>query len=152
MSGCRLRVHRTRDAGETWEELGAGLPDGCWSVVLRDAFIADDADSTGLYLGTRDGSVWASPDEGESPTTVAPSAGGARRVDVDVPGGTVEGLPDALAAVHPLLGRRLRDETGALLRFVNVYVDGEDVRWDGGLAAAVPDGAVVQVLPSVAGG
>ena len=41
---------------------------------------------------------------------------------------------------------------GALRRFVNVYVDGEDVRWDGGLAAAVPDGAVVQVLPSVAGG
>jgi hypothetical protein len=67
----RLRVHRTRDAGETWEELGAGLPDGCWSVVLRDAFCADDADPTGLYLGTRDGSVWASADEGESWTTVA---------------------------------------------------------------------------------
>ena len=37
-------------------------------------------------------------------------------------------------------------------RFVNVYVDGEDVRWQGGLATAVRDGAVVQVLPSVAGG
>jgi molybdopterin converting factor small subunit len=86
------------------------------------------------------------------PGALAPSAGGARRVDLDVPTGTVEGLLDALAAVHPLLGRRLRDETGALRRFVNVYVDGEDVRWDGGLAAAVPDGAVVQVLPSVAGG
>ena len=35
---------------------------------------------------------------------------------------------------------------------VNVYVDGEDVRWQGGLATAVRDGAVVQVLPSVAGG
>lgn len=86
------------------------------------------------------------------PGALAGSAGGARRVDLDVPGGTVEGLLDALAAAHPLLGRRLRDETGALRRFVNVYVDGEDVRWDGGLAAAVPDGAVVQVLPSVAGG
>jgi hypothetical protein len=69
--GGRLRVHRTRDAGESWEELGVGLPDGCWSVVLRDAFCADDADPTGLYLGTRDGSVWASPDEGDSWTTVA---------------------------------------------------------------------------------
>jgi molybdopterin converting factor small subunit len=86
------------------------------------------------------------------PGALASAAGGARRVDLDVPGGTVAGLLDALAAAHPLLGRRLRDETGALRRFVNVYVDGEDVRWDGGLAAAVPDGAVVQVLPSVAGG
>jgi molybdopterin synthase sulfur carrier subunit len=86
------------------------------------------------------------------PGALAPSAGGARRLDVDVPAGTVGALLDALAAVHPLLGRRLRDETGALRRFVNLYVDGEDVRWDGGLAAAVPDGAVVQVLPSVAGG
>jgi molybdopterin synthase sulfur carrier subunit len=86
------------------------------------------------------------------PGALAPSAGGARRLDVDVPAGTVGALLDALAAEHPLLGRRLRDETGALRRFVNVYVDGEDVRWDGGLTAAVPDGSVVQVLPSVAGG
>jgi len=86
------------------------------------------------------------------PGALASAAGGARRLEVDLAAGTVAELLDALAATHPLLGRRLRDETGALRRFVNVYVDGEDVRWDGGLAAAVPDGAVVQVLPSVAGG
>jgi sulfur-carrier protein len=86
------------------------------------------------------------------PGALASAADGVRRVDVELPVGTVAALIDALAAAHPLLGRRLRDETGALRRFVNVYVDGEDVRWDGGLAAAVPDGAVVQVLPSVAGG
>ena len=86
------------------------------------------------------------------PGALASAAGGARRLEVDLPAATVGGLLDVLAAAHPLLGRRLRDETGALRRFVNVYVDGEDVRWDGGLAAAVPDGAVVQVLPSVAGG
>jgi molybdopterin converting factor small subunit len=86
------------------------------------------------------------------PGALASAADGARRLDVEVPGATVAALLDALAAAHPLLGRRLRDETGALRRFVNVYVDGEDVRWDGGLAADVPDGAVVQVLPSVAGG
>ena len=40
-------------------------------MVLRDAFCADDADPTGLYLGTRDGSVWASADEGDTWTTVA---------------------------------------------------------------------------------
>jgi len=61
-------------------------------------------------------------------------------------------LLDTLAAVHPALARRIRDESGALRRFVNVYVDGDDVRFAGGLGTPVPDGAVVQVLPSVAGG
>jgi photosystem II stability/assembly factor-like uncharacterized protein len=67
----RLRVHRTRDAGETWTELGAGLPDGYWSVVLRDAVCSDSGDPTGLYVGTRDGCVYASADEGDSFTLVA---------------------------------------------------------------------------------
>ena len=67
----RLRVHRTRDAGETWTASAAGLPDGSWTSVLRDAFCADEADPTGIYLGTRDGCVYASADEGETFTTVA---------------------------------------------------------------------------------
>ena len=60
---------------------------------------------------------------------------------------TEPSLAFALTAQHPTLGRRIRDETGRVRRFVNVYVDGEDVRWQDGLATAVPDGAVVQVLP-----
>lgn len=59
---------------------------------------------------------------------------------------------DALAADHPALVRRLRDETGALRRHVNVFVGEEDVRWAGGAAAPVRPGDVVLVLPSVAGG
>ena len=86
------------------------------------------------------------------PGALADLTGGARRLTVAPGEGTLAGLLDALAAEHPRLERRIRDETGALRRFVNVYVDGEDVRYDGLLAAAVPDGAVVQVLPSVAGG
>jgi photosystem II stability/assembly factor-like uncharacterized protein len=66
----KLRVHRTRDAGETWTELGAGLPDGNWSAVMRDAFCADEHDPTGLYFGTRDGCVYASADEGETFTLI----------------------------------------------------------------------------------
>jgi photosystem II stability/assembly factor-like uncharacterized protein len=58
-------VHRTRDGGSTWSELGDGLPDPAWTVVLRDAACVDDADPTGVYLGTRDGCVYASADEGE---------------------------------------------------------------------------------------
>ena len=86
------------------------------------------------------------------PGVLAPLAGGAKHVDVEPRGATLADLLDALAAEHPMLVRRIRDETGQVRRFVNVYVDGDDVRFTGGLGAAVPDGAVVQVLPSVAGG
>jgi hypothetical protein len=64
--GARLRVQRTRDGGETWTESAAGLPDGAWTAVLRDALCVDQAERTGVYLGTRDGSVYASADEGET--------------------------------------------------------------------------------------
>jgi photosystem II stability/assembly factor-like uncharacterized protein len=69
--GGRLRVHRTRDAGETWTEHGTGLPDAAWTAVMRDAFCVDDHDTTGVYVGTRDGCVYASADEGETFTLVA---------------------------------------------------------------------------------
>lgn len=67
----QLRVHRTRDAGATWTQSQAGLPDDCYTVVLRDAACADTATPTGVYVGTRDGSVYASADEGETFATVA---------------------------------------------------------------------------------
>lgn len=86
------------------------------------------------------------------PGVLADLAGGARHLDVETGGGTVSDLLDALAVEHPRLARRIRDETGALRRFVNVYVDGEDVRFEQGVGTAVRDGTVVQVLPSVAGG
>ena len=86
------------------------------------------------------------------PGALANLVDGARHVDVDVGEGTVGDVLDRLTEGHPLLARRLRDETGAIRRFVNVYVDGDDVRFEGGLATEVRDGAEVQVLPSVAGG
>ncbi len=86
------------------------------------------------------------------PGVLADLAGGRRRLEVHPAEATLAGLLDALAADHPVLERRIRDEAGALRRFVNVYVDGDDVRFTAGLATAVPGGAVVQVLPSVAGG
>jgi photosystem II stability/assembly factor-like uncharacterized protein len=67
----RLRVHRTKDAGKSWTEVGAGLPDNAWTAVMRDAMCADDRDPTGVYVGTRDGCVYASADEGETFTLVA---------------------------------------------------------------------------------
>lgn len=59
---------------------------------------------------------------------------------------------DAALLDRPRLAARIRDETGALRRHVNVFVDGQDVRRLGGLDAAVDVHAVVHILPSVAGG
>jgi sulfur-carrier protein len=86
------------------------------------------------------------------PGALASLAGGAKHLDVEPAGGTLADVLDALAAQHPLLARRIRDETGQVRRFVNVYVDGDDIRFEGGLDTTVRDGAEVQVLPSVAGG
>ena len=87
------------------------------------------------------------------PGVLADLAGGSKHVEIDVgEAGTLTTVLDRLAEGRPLLDRRIRDETGRLRRFVNVYVDGDDVRFDQGVATPVKDGAVVQVLPSVAGG
>ena len=67
----RLRVYRTTDAGQTWTESGRGLPDNAWTAVVRDAFCADTSDPTGIYLGTRDGCLYASADEGDTFDLVA---------------------------------------------------------------------------------
>jgi hypothetical protein len=62
-----VQVWRTSDAGESWHRSAAGLPDGFYAGVMRDAFASDDdVDSPGLYLGARDGSVFASADAGET--------------------------------------------------------------------------------------
>jgi len=86
------------------------------------------------------------------PGVLADLAGGHRKLEVPLGGGTLADLLDALAADHPMLARRIRDETGQLRRFVNVYVDGDDVRFERGLDTTLRDGTQVQVLPSIAGG
>ncbi|MBQ1080084.1 MULTISPECIES: MoaD/ThiS family protein [Nocardiopsis] len=80
-------------------------------------------------------------------------AEGATHVPLEVEDGTeLRGVLDALAARHPGLDRRIRDEQGALRRYVNVFVDQDECRSVGGLEAPVHDGSDVRLLPSVAGG
>ncbi|MDQ1438676.1 MAG: hypothetical protein QOK43_2305 [Acidimicrobiaceae bacterium] len=68
----RLRVYRTTDGGDTWDALGQGLPqENAYVTVLRDGFTADRLDPAGLYVGTRTGDVYGSPDAGESWTELA---------------------------------------------------------------------------------
>jgi sulfur-carrier protein len=66
-------------------------------------------------------------------------------------GGTLSEVIENLEADHPGIRERLIDG-GDLRRFVNVYVNDEDVRFTGGLETAVSDGDQVVVLPAVAGG
>lgn len=60
------RVWRSQDGGATWEGQGRGLPSPFFAGVMRDAMCVDQADPAGVYFGSRDGSVYASADEGES--------------------------------------------------------------------------------------
>lgn len=62
----RARVWRSRDAGDSWEELGRGLPDGFYSAVMRDAMCVDSGSPAGVYFGSRDGSVYMSNDDGDT--------------------------------------------------------------------------------------
>jgi molybdopterin converting factor small subunit len=59
---------------------------------------------------------------------------------------------DAVVLTRPQLDVRIRNETGALRRHVNVFVDGQDVRSLGGLDVLVGPDTVVHILPSIAGG
>jgi molybdopterin synthase sulfur carrier subunit len=67
-------------------------------------------------------------------------------------GGTLAQLIDKLEGMHPGLKERICDETGELRRFVNIYVNGEDVRFMSGLATELAEGAEVSIVPAVAGG
>lgn len=58
---------RSRDGGDTWQDLRTVLPlDNCFFTVLRQAMAGDSHDQPGLYFGTNTGSVFASLDEGDS--------------------------------------------------------------------------------------
>ncbi len=84
------------------------------------------------------------------PTILRPHTGGDKIVEGA--GGSLGSLLVDLDTRHSGLRGRLVGEDGALHRFVNVYVDDEDVRFTGGLDTPVPDGATVTILPAVAGG
>lgn len=88
------------------------------------------------------------------PAVLADLAGGRREIAVAIDGEqtTVGQLFDVVGGVHPVLMRRILDEQGVLRRYVNVYADGVDIRSLDTEGTTLRDGAVVLVLPSVAGG
>ncbi|MGZ4482525.1 MAG: MoaD/ThiS family protein [Gaiellales bacterium] len=84
------------------------------------------------------------------PPILRQSVGGAREVDAS--GATVRELLADLTSRYPAIKGHLLDESGDLNRFVNVYVNNEDVRLGDGLDTSVAADATVIVLPAMAGG
>jgi len=84
------------------------------------------------------------------PTPLRKLTGGADEVAIE--GANVGEVIENLEAAHPGLKERLCDEGGEIRRFVNVYVNDEDVRFLEGRATALKDGDEVSIVPAIAGG
>ena len=84
------------------------------------------------------------------PTVLRPHAGGQSTVSVE--GGTIAEVLAALVAAFPGMEGQVLTDDGALHRFVNVYVNDDDVRYLDQLETKVADGDTVSILPAVAGG
>ena len=84
------------------------------------------------------------------PTPLRRLTGDADTVEVEA--GTVQEIIDRLEGRYAGIRARLCDDGGQLRRFINIYVNGEDVRFLDNLATRVPDGAEVSIVPAIAGG
>lgn len=84
------------------------------------------------------------------PTIMRKHVGGNASVDAD--GASLSALLDDLEAKYPGITKNIRSEDGGLHRFINIYVNDEDVRYLGSLDAAIEEGDVISILPAVAGG
>ena len=84
------------------------------------------------------------------PTVLRTHAGGASVVQVD--GATVGEVLAKLVAAHPGMAGQVVQDDGTLHKFVNIYLNDDDVRYLHGVDTPVPDGAELSILPAVAGG
>jgi len=90
------------------------------------------------------------PAEIRLPTVLRAQADGQANVTVD--GATIGEVFNALVERYPGLRGNLLDDDGGLHKFVNVYVNDEDIRYLDGLDTKVGDGDAISILPAVAGG
>ncbi|MEO8570589.1 MAG: ubiquitin-like small modifier protein 1 [Chloroflexota bacterium] len=84
------------------------------------------------------------------PAVLRANVGGVKSLELD--GETIRLVVDALVARHPSLASQLLTEDGNLNRFVNVFVNGQDVRYMSGLDTPVAPADEVRLLPAMAGG
>ncbi|MDD2857501.1 MAG: MoaD/ThiS family protein [Candidatus Nanopelagicales bacterium] len=72
--------------------------------------------------------------------------------EVAAAGANLQEVINDLEANYPGIAARVLDDSGQLRRFVNIYVNDDDVRFIDGLASATADGAQISIIPAVAGG
>ncbi len=84
------------------------------------------------------------------PTPLRKFTGGQESVSVE--GNSVAAIIDSLESGHPGLRERICEDDGSIRRFVNVYINGDDIRFLDNLESAVKDGDEVSIVPAIAGG
>ncbi len=84
------------------------------------------------------------------PTPLRKFTGGQESVTVD--GSSVAAVIESLETGHPGLKERICESDGSIRRFVNVYVNGDDIRFLDNLDSAVKDGDELSIVPAIAGG
>jgi sulfur-carrier protein len=84
------------------------------------------------------------------PTPLRRFTGGAEEVSAG--GATVAAIVEDLERSHPGLKERLCDEAGKVRRFVNIFVNGDDIRFLNNLETTIKDGDEVSIVPAIAGG
>jgi molybdopterin synthase sulfur carrier subunit len=84
------------------------------------------------------------------PTPLRKFTGGSEAVTAS--GATIAAVVQDIETRHPGLKERICDESGKVRRFVNVYVNGDDIRFLDNLDTAVKDGDEISIVPAIAGG
>lgn len=84
------------------------------------------------------------------PTPLRSFTNGSEEVSID--GNTIQDVVDNLESSHSGIKERLCDENGKIRRFLNVYVNDEDIRFMQNQDTAVKDGDTVSIVPAIAGG
>lgn len=84
------------------------------------------------------------------PTPLRPMTGG--KSEVEIAGNTVSEIIDNLGCAHPGIKERVYDEQGEVRRFINIYVNEEDIRFLTGKETPLKDGDEVSIIPAIAGG
>jgi sulfur-carrier protein len=84
------------------------------------------------------------------PTPLRKHTGGLEVIEVDA--GTVKEVIDRLESKFPGIRNSVCDDSGGLRRFINVYVDGEDVRFLQNLSTPAKDGSEIAIVPAISGG
>ncbi len=84
------------------------------------------------------------------PTPLRPMTGG--KNEVEIAGNSVAEIIDNLSSAHPGIKERICDEQGEVRRFINIYVNEEDIRFLTGKETPLKDGDEMSIIPAIAGG